>query len=437
MDHVNSKCSALDCARRFAETIPPDVSASDDAEDKSAYGSGIDCLMMHRDVYHRSYSLNKMDKLSNASSLESCSENLEANGLNCFETCELAARYFSDSSSLVDSTSCSENSFEISHPSDRSKTSSHDMHCRIDVASSPPPPPLPPPPPPLQATIQVSKSPPASQTPLMTQADANFVVAPVVSDVHNGAQETPTIPDQVGDSFPQPHPSSCSSAPRPANSQSKRACEFGDDLSNLNSLMPQMDFDKLEQDLAKAAREREMRQRKIMSERVRQRLAMDSSSPLPRYRPSSFKRPLKSNLGARLQSSMNLQVIEPLFSVYCTALSSDVVFVLLIAQRDDDTDEQKENDGDGWRMVSKSVSTPNLKDPLTASSSPAGSVSSAPDSCRNASELRRLAKMQFDSENKDFHAQLERLRWETVLLLYRAKEAAHMQMEIEHQAKMT
>uniref|UniRef100_A0A1I7XLB8 SCHIP-1 domain-containing protein n=1 Tax=Heterorhabditis bacteriophora TaxID=37862 RepID=A0A1I7XLB8_HETBA len=80
------------------------------------------------------------------------------------------------------------------------------------------------------------------------------------------------------------------------------------ELNSLDTGLPNLDFDKLEKQLATAAREREDHERKLLGEEVRRRLALQvdfSCGPSP----SVNTRPQRSNLAMRLQTAMNLQIL--------------------------------------------------------------------------------------------------------------------------------
>lgn len=63
------------------------------------------------------------------------------------------------------------------------------------------------------------------------------------------------------------------------------------------------------------------------------------------------------------------------------------------------------------------------------------SVSSCGDSTKRASELRRALLERHKSEDKDFSKRQARLEEEAKVMLVKAKQAAHMQMEMERQGK--
>lgn len=64
------------------------------------------------------------------------------------------------------------------------------------------------------------------------------------------------------------------------------------------------------------------------------------------------------------------------------------------------------------------------------------SVSNGGDSEKRASELRLAVQEQQAKDEKDFEKRRVRLESETKLMLVKAKQAAHMQMELEKQAKI-
>ncbi|KAL3990360.1 Schwannomin-interacting protein 1 family protein [Acanthocheilonema viteae] len=163
------------------------------------------------------------------------------------------------------------------------------------------------------------------------------------------------------------------------------------ELDNLDTCLPQLDFNKLEEKLNCAAKERIVTERKLLGEQVRRRLALQldqyTAGPAPRV----YTRPSKSNLGFRLQTAMNLQVC------YINDL------------KDEEGNDEESSDDDF--SVPKSKSAPNLRCSVIDGSS------------LNASQLRQAV-----SAIKEKRQVLEE---ETKMMLAKAKQAARMQMEIE------
>uniref|UniRef100_A0A915Q5D3 Schwannomin interacting protein 1 C-terminal domain-containing protein n=1 Tax=Setaria digitata TaxID=48799 RepID=A0A915Q5D3_9BILA len=154
------------------------------------------------------------------------------------------------------------------------------------------------------------------------------------------------------------------------------------ELDNLDTCLPQLDFNKLEEKLNNAARERVVTERKLLGEQVDQYTA----GPVPRV----YTRPSRSNLGFRLQTAMNLQVC------YINDLKED--------------EEEKESSDDDF-SVPKSKSAPNLRNSVIDGSS------------LKASQLRQAVSA--------YREKRQVLEEETKMMLAKAKQAAKMQMEIE------
>ncbi|VIO88967.1 Uncharacterized protein BM_BM3854 [Brugia malayi] len=162
------------------------------------------------------------------------------------------------------------------------------------------------------------------------------------------------------------------------------------ELDNLDTCLPQLDFNKLEEKLNCAAKERLITERKLLGEQVRRRLALQvdhyTAEPPALH---VYKGPAKSNLGFRLQTATNLQVC------YINGLK--------------DEDEEESSDDDF--SMPKSKSAPNLQNSVIDGSN------------LNASQLRQAI-----SAIKEKRQVLEE---ETKMMLTKAKQAARMQMEIE------
>jgi hypothetical protein len=204
-----------------------------------------------------------------------------------------------------------------------------------------------------------------------------------------------------------------------------------------------LDFARLEAQLTTAAKEMAEKQRKITNDELLSPLSsVGSSSPIEGYPPAPTTRPLRSNLATRLQSGMNLQLcfmndVSEVGDDSCLQCSSD----------------KSSDDSDCGLRVPKSKSTPELRNRgLTvcsvASSGSVGtgsvvfrkakavigrSVSSCSgDSGKRASDLRKSIQEKLAQvEEEDPEARQSRLVTEAKLMLAKAKEAAHMQMEIE------
>ncbi|VDK69233.1 unnamed protein product [Litomosoides sigmodontis] len=161
------------------------------------------------------------------------------------------------------------------------------------------------------------------------------------------------------------------------------------ELDNLDTCLPQLDFNKLEEKLNCAAKERIVTERKLLGEQVRRRLALQVEQCTAGRVPGVYRRPSKSN--PRLQTGMNLQIC------YINDL------------KDDGNDDVESSDDDFY--VPKSKSAPNLRNAVIDGSN------------LNASQLRQAV-----SAIKEKRQVLEE---ETKMMLLKAKQAAKMQMEIE------
>ncbi|CAI4224076.1 unnamed protein product [Auanema sp. JU1783] len=177
------------------------------------------------------------------------------------------------------------------------------------------------------------------------------------------------------------------------------------ELSNLDTGLPELDFDKLEEQLKQAAREREDHERKLLGEEVRRRLALQVDSTTGPC-PVVNTRPNRSNLAMRLQTAMNLQVC------YMNELAEST------AEEDDDdddetTDSENEEEDDNVSafssFMSKSRSSPNLR------------KSSRPGSSKEAPELERLRQKALDDRELDGYERQKLLVSETRRVLDSAK----------------
>uniref|UniRef100_A0AAF5RTW5 SCHIP-1 domain-containing protein n=1 Tax=Wuchereria bancrofti TaxID=6293 RepID=A0AAF5RTW5_WUCBA len=161
------------------------------------------------------------------------------------------------------------------------------------------------------------------------------------------------------------------------------------ELGNLDTCLPQLDFNKLEEKLNCAAEERLITERKLLGEQVRRRLALQVDHYIAEPALRVYMGSAKSNLGFRLQTATNLQVC------YINDLK--------------DEDEEESSDDDF--SMPKSKSAPNLQSSVIDGSN------------LNASQLRQAI-----SAIKEKRQVLEE---ETKMMLAKAKQAARMQMEIE------
>ncbi|KRY18659.1 Schwannomin-interacting protein 1, partial [Trichinella patagoniensis] len=190
------------------------------------------------------------------------------------------------------------------------------------------------------------------------------------------------------------------------------------DLNSIDTLLPVVDFEKLEKDWVQAAKDGNTNQRrKIMSEEVRRRLAMEE--PDEPYWCHSKRQFNRFTLSSRLQSAMKLQVCFINDDMLC---------------EENDGDDKVVDDG----VIPKSVSEPNFTsaqffdvdvNSLQQGDSETGELSSQ----LSASELRR--KSYAEQENGTFMARQKRLEFEATMLFMKAKETARMQMEVERQAR--
>uniref|UniRef100_A0A0N5AL15 SCHIP-1 domain-containing protein n=1 Tax=Syphacia muris TaxID=451379 RepID=A0A0N5AL15_9BILA len=166
------------------------------------------------------------------------------------------------------------------------------------------------------------------------------------------------------------------------------------ELNDLDTCLPKLDFNKLEEKLNCAAKERLITERKLLGEQVRRRLALQVDELTAGPSPRISTRPSKSNLGLRLQTAMNLQVC------YINGMENSELDVSS-STSDDDFD------------MPKSKSVPNLR----------GCV---PDgSSLNASELRQRTAVSELEDKRNIFAE------ETKMMLAKAKQTARLQMELE------
>uniref|UniRef100_A0A915BYI6 Schwannomin interacting protein 1 C-terminal domain-containing protein n=1 Tax=Parascaris univalens TaxID=6257 RepID=A0A915BYI6_PARUN len=112
------------------------------------------------------------------------------------------------------------------------------------------------------------------------------------------------------------------------------------EVKSLDTRLPELDFNKLEEQLNCAAKERQIIERKLLGEQVRRRLALQVDQLTAGPSPRILTRPSRSNLGFRLQTAMNLQV--------CYMNDMD----------EEDLDDESSDDDFG---VPKSKSAPNLR----------------------------------------------------------------------------
>ncbi|KAK0403999.1 hypothetical protein QR680_017233 [Steinernema hermaphroditum] len=187
----------------------------------------------------------------------------------------------------------------------------------------------------------------------------------------------------------------------PERSQKMRE-SIHQEVNSLDTHLPSLDFERLEKQLASAAFERQMTERKFLGEKVRRRLALQFEASTAGSSPPVHTRPLKSNLAQRLHSAMNLQVC------YMNELQDE--------SSDDDDEEEEEDfvvgdsDSDDLLAVPKSKSAPNLK---------------STEKLTEKFGANALARASTSKER------LEVLERETRVMLEKAKKAARMQMELE------
>uniref|UniRef100_A0A914CI69 Schwannomin interacting protein 1 C-terminal domain-containing protein n=1 Tax=Acrobeloides nanus TaxID=290746 RepID=A0A914CI69_9BILA len=178
------------------------------------------------------------------------------------------------------------------------------------------------------------------------------------------------------------------------------------ELEELDTGLPQLDFASLEQKLSTAAKEHEMLERRLLGEEVRRRLALQADQYLSGPSPPVHTRPQKSNYAQRLAATKNLQVCY---------------------MNDLDDDEEDEDEEDFYQrsdfIVPKSKSTPNFQ----------GDRKFEQGSALSASELAKKAR-NYCFGLKD---RLAVLTEEAHVMLNKAKEVAKLQLEVEKQASPT
>ncbi|MCP9263121.1 Schwannomin-interacting protein 1 [Dirofilaria immitis] len=199
------------------------------------------------------------------------------------------------------------------------------------------------------------------------------------------------------------------------------------ELDNLDTCLPQLDFNKLEEKLNCAAKERIVAERKLLGEQVRRRLALQLDQYTAGAAPRVYMRPSKSNLGFRLQTAMNLQIC------YINDL------------KDEEDDDEESSDDDF--SVPKSKSAPNLRTSVIDGSNlnaselrqAVSAINAYENECQDVKFLLACSnsayRAKFLVNNRCLRRSVEEkrkvLEEETKMMLIKAKQAAKMQMEIE------
>ncbi|XP_067668533.1 IQCJ-SCHIP1 readthrough transcript protein-like isoform X1 [Haliotis asinina] len=187
------------------------------------------------------------------------------------------------------------------------------------------------------------------------------------------------------------------------------------DVYNMESTLPQMDWETLEQQLQLAAQEEKNRSQTRLNDReeIRRKLAMGTDEEYY-YNERTFKKP---NLQTRLQSGMNLQI----------CFMNEAV------------GEQQDS---GEATVEKNSSIPQVKNaqepkPVTSGcqslehGSKSGSKSKSKSSSKSSHQLPSILV----EDDEDFFKKQARLQDEAKLALAQACTMAHMQLEVEKQLK--
>ncbi|KAJ1352745.1 hypothetical protein KIN20_009168 [Parelaphostrongylus tenuis] len=175
------------------------------------------------------------------------------------------------------------------------------------------------------------------------------------------------------------------------------------ELENLDTGLPELDFVKLEEQLTNAAREREEHDRRLLGEEVRRRLALQVDS-WKGGSPVVSTRPHRSNLALRLQTAMHLQVC------YMNELAES-------ASESDLSESEDEF------MLPRSRSTPNLKG------------ISRPGSSKEDPYLQKLRDQAINEQHLDQCERQALLHGETRKVLKNAKKAAELALHRHRSTK--
>uniref|UniRef100_A0AC35FDI0 Schwannomin interacting protein 1 C-terminal domain-containing protein n=1 Tax=Panagrolaimus sp. PS1159 TaxID=55785 RepID=A0AC35FDI0_9BILA len=291
-------------------------------------------------------------------------------------------------SSSAESTSCSENSFEMSSATSFASTlnkadQQQQQNIAISTGEGTP----------ITSSLMAPAAGARLSPPKMLNIDSNYLT-----------KRGPTYSHSM-DSF---------LLQKPLSPQARE--QISQELSELDTGLPQLDFASLEEKLSTAAKEHEASERRKLGDEVRRRLALQYDSYTAGPSPAINTRPQRSNFAQRLNASKNLQIC------YMNDLAED--------DEDEDSDDDFDNDeddedddefaGTSSTFVPKSKSTPNLT----------GNMRRGINGAKlNASELARRAQ----PDAVGFHDRLTLLRDETQIMLQQAKKAAKMQMEVERQ----
>ncbi|XP_064614842.1 uncharacterized protein LOC135479055 isoform X2 [Liolophura sinensis] len=214
----------------------------------------------------------------------------------------------------------------------------------------------------------------------------------------------------------------------PAKERSVRKASMGSserledfDVYNIETTLPQMDWETLEQQLQLAAAEEEKKKeaRRNDREEIRRKLAMGTGDEDYYYGERAFKKP---SLQTRLQSGMNLQIC---FMNEAT-----------LAGDGDGNQATVEKGVDGEKVPPSSSSPQSGSSLIEKKSSPIQNdkkpLSNSPPKHKTG-EL--TVKIDEPVEDEDFFKKQARLQAEARLALAQASTMAHMQLEVERQMK--
>ncbi|XP_071086652.1 IQCJ-SCHIP1 readthrough transcript protein-like isoform X2 [Haliotis cracherodii] len=185
------------------------------------------------------------------------------------------------------------------------------------------------------------------------------------------------------------------------------------DVYNMESTLPQMDWETLEQQLQLAALEEKNRSQTRLNDReeIRRKLAMGTDEEYY-YNERTFKKP---NLQTRLQSGMNLQI----------CFMNEAV---------------GEPQDSGEATVEKNSSIPQVKNaqepkPVTSGCQSLEPGSKSGSKSKSSSKSGHPLPSILVEDDEDFFKKQARLQEEAKLALAQACTMAHMQLEVEKQLK--
>lgn len=194
------------------------------------------------------------------------------------------------------------------------------------------------------------------------------------------------------------------------------------DIYNIETTLPYMNWDYLEEQLQRAIKKEEMSQsQRNDREKIRQKLAMGLDEEHFSAGDRLFKKP---SLQSRLHSAMNLQMC------FVNEASSDV------AENASDTEQVERKNCKG--LCPRELSSSLLFHSLSSSSSLASSKSSLQSAAMATATIATAAPPAVSSasqEDLDFFTRQARLQAEARLALAQVRPMAHMQLQLEKQTR--